>query len=159
MPDRKMEGPSQAQAQDEAPKMGIRVLLIEDDSADSMWVQRQLKTYAGAAFQVTLATRLEQALEQIDTAFFDVVLLDLNLPDSHGGETILRTLMHSARTPLIIFSGNRNQHLTESARHRGVYAYLVKELGAVDFLSQTLHQAVLDRRTAQAEEAERSFQG
>ena len=149
-------------AQPELPQassgLEIRVLLVEDDAVDSISVQRQLKSYSRASFHFTTASRLEQALHCMDTAFFDVVLLDLNLPDSHGGETLLRTLMHSAKIPVIIFSGNRNRNLPESARDRGVYAYLVKDLGVVNQLPETLHEAVLERRAAQADEAERNFQ-
>jgi two-component system cell cycle response regulator len=139
-------------------KLIIRVLLIEDDAVDSMWVQRQLNSYPHAEFHLTMASRLEQALEQMDSAFFDVVLLDLNLPDSHGGETILRTLMHAAKIPLIIFSGNRSAHLSESALQRGVYAYLIKDRGTAPHLAQTLHEAVLQRRAVQALESDKIFE-
>jgi DNA-binding NtrC family response regulator len=137
-------------------KKEIRVLLVEDDSVDSIGMQRLLKSYTGARFQFSTASRLEEALEKMDSSFFDVVVLDLNLPDSHGGETILRTLMHSASVPLIIFSGNRSQHLSESARMRGIYAYLFKDLGAMSQLPRTLHQAVLERREVQAIEADKN---
>jgi DNA-binding NtrC family response regulator len=131
--------------------MEIRVLLVEDDSVDSIWVQSQLSAYPDAKFHFTLASRLEQALEQMDSGFFDAILLDLNLPDSHGGETLLRTMMHSSRIPVIVLSGNRSQRLSESARDRGVYAYLIKDAGAISSLPQSLHEAVLERQAVQAE--------
>jgi DNA-binding NtrC family response regulator len=132
---------------------GIRVLLVEDDLVDSSWVRRQLLAYPSARFHLAVASRLDWALQHMDTVFFDAVLLDLTLPDSHGGETLLRTLMHSSRIPVIILSGNRDQQLSESARQRGVYAYLIKGLPSMESLPRMLHEAVMERRTAQADDA------
>src|SRR5258708_6651430 len=140
----------------ESGKTEIRVLLIEDDAVDSQWVQRQLESYPGAHFRLISASLLEQALVQLDTAFFDAILLDLNLPDSHGGETILRTLLHSTNIPLIVLTGNRDRHLSDNARQRGAYAYLVKGLGTMTQLPSTIHEAVHERRLAQAAEVERA---
>lgn len=132
----------------------IRVLLVEDDLVDSTWVRRQLLSYAGVRFHLAVASRLEWALQHMDSAFFDAVLLDLSLPDSHGGETLLRTLMHSSRVPVLILSGNRDQHLSESARQRGVYAYLVKGMSTMAMLPRILHEAVMERRQAPMEDGE-----
>jgi DNA-binding NtrC family response regulator len=135
-------------------RMLIRVLVIEDDAVDCKWVQRQLETYGAVKFSVTIASRLEQALRCMDTAFFDAVVLDLNLPDSHGGETMLRTLLHSTNIPLIVLTGNRDHHLSDSARQKGVFAYLVKGMDAMDRLARTIHEAVAQRRDSPALDAD-----
>jgi DNA-binding NarL/FixJ family response regulator len=133
-------------------KMEIRVLLIEDDAVDRHWVRKQLEAYPEVLFHLTVDTQLGPALGHLDSVFFDAVLLDLTLPDSHGGETILRTLLHSKGIPLIVLSGNRDRQLSNSARARGVYAYLIKGLISMSQLARTLHSAVLERRNFQAEE-------
>jgi two-component system cell cycle response regulator len=143
----------------EERKMEIRVLVIEDDAVDLKWVQKQLEAYPPVTFLVTMASRLEQALRCLDTAFYDAVVLDLNLPDSHGGETMLRTLLHSTTIPLVVLTGNRDHHLSDSARQRGVFAYLVKGMDAMDRLARTLHEAVQERRASVALVAEEEEAG
>ena len=136
----------------EATGPSIRVLVIEDDEVDQQWVRRQLESYPSVKFQTVLKASLEEALPRLDSPFFDAVVLDLNLPDSHGGETILRTLLHATQLPMVVLTGNRDHHLSDSARQRGVYAYLVKGAGSMDVLARTLHEAVMERRARQAEE-------
>jgi CheY-like chemotaxis protein len=65
----------------------VSVLLIEDNPGDARLVEILL-TEAGPfpCFEVTRAGRLGEALERLDRLDFDVILLDLSLPDSSGLE-------------------------------------------------------------------------
>ncbi len=55
-----------------------------------------------------------------------VVLLDLNLPDSHGAETFRRVLEHSPNVPVVVLSGQDDEALAMKAVHQGVQDYLIK---------------------------------
>ncbi len=62
----------------------IRVLLLEDSPGDARLVQEALAENAPGEFVVTWVERLADALARTATEPFDVMLCDLNLPDSSG---------------------------------------------------------------------------
>ena len=55
-----------------------------------------------------------------------MVLLDLNLPDSHGAETYRTVLKETPGVPVVVLSGQDDEELAVSAVHQGVQDYLVK---------------------------------
>jgi len=67
-----------------------------------------------------------------------VVLLDLNLPDSHGAETFRTVLAHSPDVPVVILSGQDDEGLAVKAVHQGVQDYLIKG----DITSKQLERAM-----------------
>ncbi|MDO9220646.1 MAG: response regulator, partial [Thiobacillus sp.] len=60
------------------------VLLIEDEPADAKLIQDALTGAGNSLFSVEWVTRLADALERLKSERFEVVLLDLSLPDSKG---------------------------------------------------------------------------
>ena len=62
----------------------IRILLVEDNSDDALLLRRTLDDRTRNLFDLVHAERLDAALKHLNSAAFDVVLLDLSLPDSHG---------------------------------------------------------------------------
>ncbi len=65
----------------------MEILLVEDDPDDAFLVQEMLTEVETSSFQLTHVGRLRDALEKLDDDNFDVVLLDLTLPDSNGLDT------------------------------------------------------------------------
>ncbi|MBV5330842.1 response regulator, partial [bacterium] len=65
----------------------IKVLLIEDNPADALLLEEALSNDPLADFQLTVAEELRQGLEKLADGNFDILLLDLGLPDSQGLET------------------------------------------------------------------------
>jgi len=125
----------------------IRVLLIEDNPDDAFLVKEFCTQYPYAKFHITIADRLSKAQIYLEREFFDAILLDLNLPDSHGSETILRAHLHSYNVPIIVLTGNRDKHLIEGATERGVATYLIKGAAGKD-LAQSIHEVVSQRWVA-----------
>jgi len=83
----------------------VRVLLVEDHLPDAAFVDQALSDARGSQFQLTHVTHLEEAFKHLPCQDFDVVLLDLGLPDSQGLETFTRLHERCPRTPIIVFSG------------------------------------------------------
>ncbi|MEM6868192.1 MAG: hypothetical protein AAF528_07415 [Cyanobacteria bacterium P01_C01_bin.121] len=65
-------------------KASIRVLLIEDSAADARLIEEFLKGTPLYQFHLTHVERLKEALQRLETTCYEVVLLDLTLPDSTG---------------------------------------------------------------------------
>jgi sigma-B regulation protein RsbU (phosphoserine phosphatase) len=101
------------------------ILLIEDNPGDADLVRLRL-VEAHADVAVSCVNRLATGLASMIVAQPAMVLLDLNLPDSHGAETYRKVLEQAPGVPIVVLSGLDDEELAASAVHQGVQDYLVK---------------------------------
>jgi len=101
------------------------VLLIEDNPGDADLVRLRL-IEGNSLVNVSCVSRLADGLVSLTRQAPSVVLLDLNLPDSHGAETFRKILDHAPGVPVVILSGQDDEALAIKALHQGVQDYLVK---------------------------------
>ena len=108
----------------------VRILLVEDDS-DDVWVMRNLlgDRWDGP-FRLTHVELLSDGLKRCAEEHFDVVLLDLALPDSQGLETFLTMHARARNVPIVVLSGYDDERTAIKAVQAGAQDYLVK--GQVD---------------------------
>jgi sigma-B regulation protein RsbU (phosphoserine phosphatase) len=114
-----------------------QVLLIEDNPGDADLVRLRLME-GKSPVNVSCVNRLADGLASLSSETPSVILLDLNLPDSHGAETFRRVRDHSPNVPIVVLSGQDDQALAERAVHQGVQDYLVKG----DISSKHLERAI-----------------
>jgi len=105
---------------------GINILLVEDNPGDARLLTETLREGNDLTFKVQEAATFERATELADANAPDIVLLDLNLPDSHGLYTFLRFRQSNPTVPVVVLTGIDDEEL-------GIQA--VKE-GAEDFLTK-----------------------
>lgn len=112
----------------------IRVLIVEDNPGDARLIQELLLEARGGRFETAVATRLSEALEKLGAAGegdgFDLILLDLSLPDSRGIDTFHQMAAHAGNLPVIVLSGLDDEALALQTVREGAQDYLVK--GQVD---------------------------
>ncbi len=114
-------------------KQVCNVLLIEDDRSHSKLIQALLceaepgGLAEGFSFHVTGVETLQAGVEQLEKNHFNVILLDLILPDSQGLDTLERTLKHSPHTPIVVQIGNNEESLVVQALQLGAYGFLPKQ--------------------------------
>lgn len=108
----------------------IRVLLIEDSPTDAELIRIGLEDVRTAEFQVVTAETLEDGLAQLRASTFDIVLVDLSLPDCAGIETCVRVHDSYPETPLIVLTGLDDEETALEAMKVGAQDYLVK--GQID---------------------------
>jgi diguanylate cyclase len=128
----------------------VSVLLIEDNPGDARLVEILL-TEAGPfpCFEVTRAGRLGEALERLDRLDFDVILLDLSLPDSSGLEkTVDQMRIASPRTPVVVLSSQDDEEMALQALQCGAEDYLVKGRGDDDLIARSIRYAI-ERKKAE----------
>jgi len=103
----------------------MNILLIEDNAGDVRLVKEMLSE-EDVHFTLTHADRLGEGLKCLQKDGYDVVLLDLNLPDSGGFETF--TSLHKLHPdkPVIILTGMDDKEFGLDAVKRGAQDYLVK---------------------------------
>lgn len=106
----------------------IKLLLIEDNSADARLVQEELSSEI--SFDITTIGSLSEAILKIRDINIDVILLDLDLPDSNGINTFIKLYEHANNIPIVILSGIKDENLALKAVSQGAQDYLVK--GEID---------------------------
>jgi PAS domain S-box-containing protein len=108
-----------------------KVLLVEDNPADARLVQEMLKEQSSNQIEITHAKELNIALNYLGKTDFDVILLDLNLPDSTGLNTIVEVQKASGVIPIIVVSVMTDETDILEALRKGAHDYLVK--GQIDY--------------------------
>ncbi|ASC72164.1 GGDEF domain-containing protein [Halomicronema hongdechloris C2206] len=116
----------------------IEILLIEDDEADVDLIHEYLSEATNWQVTIHQVNRLAAGIDCLQHRPYDLVLLDLSLPDSSGLDTFLRLRHHSPQVPIVILSGNTDQTLAFKAVQAGAQDYLLK--GDVD--TQNLTRAI-----------------
>lgn len=96
-------------------------------------------------------TRLEDAVHWLETEDPDVVLLDLNLPDSTGIETLTTLVGAEPTIPIVVLTGLRDRELGIEALRNGAEEYLVKDEIVPDLLIRSVYHAV-ERKTHEREQ-------
>jgi sigma-B regulation protein RsbU (phosphoserine phosphatase) len=114
-----------------------RVLLIEDNPGDADLVRLRM-VECRPPVEVNCVQRLADGIAAIAARPPAVVLLDLNLPDSHGAESFRTLLEKAPGIPVVVLSGQDDKALAVEAVHQGVQDYLIKG----DITSKQLHRAV-----------------
>lgn len=105
-----------------------KILLIEDSIADAQLLRLLLR--ADPRISVTTATRLAKGLTLLGREKFDLVLLDLSLPDGDGVEAICRVNRSARDVPIVALSGVHDEELAIEALREGAQDWLVK--GEID---------------------------
>ena len=127
----------------------IKVLLVEDVSIDALSVQRMLTEGTDGSFTLEHVTRLSEAIERLDKTCFDVVLLDLGLPESFGLETLIQMRAQAAHVPIIVLTG-QDETLSINALQHGAEDYLVKERINRGALRRCLRYAIERKKIQEA---------
>lgn len=103
----------------------LKILLVEDNPGDVILFREHLR-FSGVEFKLTESSSLKDALNKISEQNFDVILLDLGLPDSIGIETLKKLNLSSLKTPVIVMTGLEDEETAVESLKEGVQDYLFK---------------------------------
>jgi signal transduction histidine kinase len=130
-------------------RQSTKLLLVEDNPGDAGLVRLALEEASGPEwnFELLPVERLSEAVEALKQHSFDLVLLDLSLPDAHGVDTMVRMRNAAPMLPIVIMTGLDDQALAIEAMRKGAQDYLVK--GRVDsaWLARAVRYAIERKRT------------
>lgn len=126
----------------------IRVLLVEDDILDAEQVQRSFNSVFPKIFDVVHVTRFSDAIEAIKQRTFQVVILDLGLPDNKGivGVETLMKLIPSV--PVIVLTGIEDDDAAMQAISLGAQEFLSKNELVPNSLIRTIRHAIKRKQIA-----------
>jgi two-component system, cell cycle sensor histidine kinase and response regulator CckA len=135
----------------------IKVLLIEDNKGDARLIQEILSEATWRLFEIKVAERLSEGLEALLSDTFDVVLLDLSLPDSSGLDTLAGIQANSSQTPVVVLTGLNDDLLAIEAVRRGAQDFLVKGHINTELLSRAIRYSI-ERKYAEKEKHQLQLQ-
>ncbi len=119
----------------------IRVLLVEDNPGDARLLHVMLME-GTTQFECEDAETLLDGLEKLRQGSYDIVLLDLSLPDSQGPETFLKVRGNFPDLPVVLLTGLNDEELGVKAMREGVQDYLVKGQVNSDLLVRSIRYAI-----------------
>ncbi|MEH1808663.1 hybrid sensor histidine kinase/response regulator [Nostoc sp.] len=128
----------------------IKVLLVEDNPGDVLLLQELFKEVTTVVVKLMPVERLYEAVNYLTNETFDVILLDLSLPDSQGLQTFVIAHNQAKATPIIVLTGTNDETLATSAMQQGAQDYLVKGQVTGDLLVRSMRYAIERQRADNA---------
>lgn len=128
----------------------MNILLVEDNLAEARLLKEVLKGAILSRFNLAHVKRLGEAIASLETESFDVVLLDLTLPDSEGLASLDSLIQHAPSLPIVVLTNTNDDELAiESVRH-GAQDYLMKRQINQEILVRSLRYAIERKQAAEA---------
>ena len=120
----------------------ISILLIEDDVAEAKLLQEILKNFHLNRFLLSHVKRLQIGVNLLKQERFDLVLLDLTLPDSRGLASVELLVNNFPHLPIVVLTNTKDERLAVEAVRQGAQDYLVKREINVDVLVRSIQYAI-----------------
>jgi two-component system, cell cycle sensor histidine kinase and response regulator CckA len=129
---------------------GICVLLVEDNPGDARLFTELVRDTGAGQWKLVHVDRLSAALDRLSREPFDVILLDLSLPDADGLETLIRAHAQAPKIPIVVLTGHDDEALAVRAVRAGAQDYLVKGRLDGDLLVRSIRYASERGRAVEA---------
>lgn len=127
----------------------VRVLLIEDSRTDAAMVRGMFQAVERPQFHLQHELCLDHGIHALRQNRFDLILLDLTLPDSAGLASFIRLYRHASHLPIVILTSIDDEATALEALRRGAQDYLVKGCIEVRLLLRTILYALERKRREQ----------
>jgi CheY-like chemotaxis protein len=118
------------------------ILLVEDNPADISLIKEYLSEKPPFQYELMEAGSLRAGLSQLAQNDFDLVLLDLDLPDSAGLDTAHRVITEYSETAVLILADPHNEEVAQQAVRYGAEDYLDKNLLSPTILAKAISYAI-----------------
>ena len=106
---------------------GIKILLVEDNESDRFLLENMLVSSVIKIEHILPVDTVAEAIEVLKKGIFDLIILDLTLPDSSDIDTFKSVRKYSDKIPIIILSGLSDTNIAMEAISLGAQDYLLKD--------------------------------
>lgn len=127
-----------------------RLLVIEDSRSDALVVRHCLASATVPAYEVVIVESLADGVAALQRGHFDLVLLDLTLPDSEGLETLSGVISTAPDIPVVVLTGHDEDGVGLACIDAGAQDYLSKAEMTADSLGRVVSFALGRSRETQA---------
>ena len=120
----------------------LKVLLIDDNPGDAVLVRETLYSQSNMTLQIEHGERLAAGIAMLREKVYNIILLDLTLPDCSGLDTFVRIKPHARDIPIIILTGVNNEEIAVQAVGKGAQDYIVKDEMNTGLLVRSISYAI-----------------
>jgi len=119
-----------------------KVLLIEDDEIDRQAIMRSLSR-SSTPHECDHIGRISELGSSFGLNGYDIILTDMNLPDSSGLDTVASLLSVTTQTPIVVMSGIDDEIIALESVHAGAQDFLSKQyIGDTNLITRTISHAI-----------------
>lgn len=122
-------------------KKDLKILIVEDNKVSAKLLEKMLISSNYPFFPESTPT-FADSVQKLETNNYDLILLDLNLPDSNGLETIQKISKAAELVPIIAITGEYTQDLGLDAISIGAQDYLIKGEYNIHLLAKSIYSAI-----------------
>ena len=128
----------------------IRILLVEDSLSDAVLLEESLRAVRRVRTSMSRVAQLGLVGDALKANPADIILLDLNLPDSRGLDTVRRAILEAPNIPIVVMTGLDDEDTGLEAMRLGAQDFLMK--GELDkwSLMRAIRHAIERKQTQQA---------
>ena len=124
---------------DEAnPARPLRVLMVDDNPMDLAFIRILISQVPGLRFSWASVMTLSSGLARIESGAYDLLLLDLNLPDAAGMDGLAAVREIAPDLPIVVVSGETDPHVERDVLECGGNAFICKVGISAEGFSETL---------------------
>ncbi len=122
----------------------LSILIIEHERENVAFLSTELNSLKilGVVPRLIISSSLEEALIRIEHTHFNVIIVNLSLPDSHGIQTFLEVQKKAGSTPIIIFDGDAETEVVRDTIRLGAQDYLPKSDLEAELLARMIYHAI-----------------
>ena len=121
----------------------IKVLYVEDEMDHAILIRELIEEIKNVHYELTHVQNLNETLLELDNNNYDIILLDLSLPDEQGVDTVARVCEQAPDIPVVVMSGTDDETMAIKALQKGAQEYLVKGKVQSHALSRILRYAIM----------------
>jgi len=120
----------------------INILLIEDNPDDVKFTEIQLNTIFGRSHTLQVSDYFSKGLQLLESSIFDIIILDLTLPDANGLDGLKKLLEHHSKCPILILTGFADESLGIEAVQLGAQDYLIKGKASTHSIKRAINYGI-----------------
>ena len=121
----------------------MRILIVEDNPLDARLVELSLSEVRGFSFHMVRKATLGEAVSYLENEAVDVILLDLDLPDSSGLETLVRCVRHAKNAAVVVLTGFDDDRIAAQCVRMGAQEFLAKGVIPGNLLVRTIRSSIV----------------
>ncbi len=125
----------------------MKLLLVEDNPADVEFLTACLRRQRASDIELVSVASMVDATARLHNDAFDIVLLDLNLPDATGLQCVDAIQLADDTVPIVVLSGQDDEEYAVSILNKGVQDYLVKWEGQGRTILRSIRYAIERKRS------------
>jgi diguanylate cyclase (GGDEF)-like protein len=120
----------------------VEILLVENNPSDVRLFRKSLTKAGTDKYKLTCTRQLGETIKRLDEKQFDIVIMDLSLPDSEGLNTFVSIRTHAPKVPVILLTSRYDEDLAVRTLQSGAQDYLIKGQVNGSMLSRSIRYAI-----------------